>query len=111
MGNAIDDYYDDGDEMPEGAIWCDRCQGSGIANCYCGGDQCYCLNNGEMECTRCDGQGYYIPTAKQIAFEAEMRTVIAQAMSAGTAETPKVAQGEARQRGPEDAPAFTQPKD
>jgi hypothetical protein len=29
---------------------------------------------------------------------------LAQAMSAGTAETPKVAQGEARQRGPKDAP-------
>lgn len=51
MAGEPDDYDDfDYEERPEGAEWCDRCQGMGIAECHCGGDQCYCENYGEMEC-------------------------------------------------------------
>lgn len=56
-------YDEDGRYWDEDAEWCDRCQGLGIADCYCGGDQCYCENNGEMECPQCDGEGYFVPTA------------------------------------------------
>lgn len=35
----FDDYLDD-DEWPEGSEICHRCNGDGIANCYCGGDLC-----------------------------------------------------------------------
>lgn len=66
-----DDYYDDYEEMPEGAEWCDRCQGMGIANCYCGGDQCYCLDYGEMECPTCNGEGWWVPTEAQLKARAE----------------------------------------
>jgi len=56
-------FYDDcGRWWPADAEWCDRCQGMGIAECYCGGDQCYCENYGEMECPRCGGEGYFVPT-------------------------------------------------
>jgi hypothetical protein len=56
-------FDEDGREWPADAEWCDRCQGSGIANCYCGGDQCYCENYGEMECPTCHGEGMFVPTA------------------------------------------------
>jgi hypothetical protein len=59
------------DRLPEGALWCDRCQGMGTAICHCGGDQCYCENNGEMECPRCHGEGYYVLTPEQAKREAE----------------------------------------
>jgi hypothetical protein len=72
-----EDYFDD--ELPENAVWCDRCQGMGIANCYCGGDQCYCENYGEMECPRCHGEGFYVPTPAQLKREAELRDVLAKA--------------------------------
>lgn len=29
------------------------CGGSGILNCYCGGDMCVCGNGGEVECCGC----------------------------------------------------------
>jgi hypothetical protein len=29
------------------------CGGTGMVNCYCGGDQCVCHNHGEMECLGC----------------------------------------------------------
>jgi hypothetical protein len=85
-----DDYdYDDGDDrMPEGALWCDRCQGSGIANCYCGGDQCYCLNCGEMECPTCHGEGFWTPTAAQIASWAALREVMKTSLSPAPAALP-----------------------
>lgn len=64
---SADDYGDfyDYEELPEGAEWCDRCQGLGTAECYCGGDQCYCENYGEMDCPRCHGEGYWVPTEAQ----------------------------------------------
>lgn len=39
-------------------IWCaspdsERCGGHGYMTCYCGGDQCYCGNQGEIECFGC----------------------------------------------------------
>lgn len=65
-------FYDDcGRWWPAGAEWCDLCQGMGVANCYCGGDQCYCENYGEMECPRCDGEGYFVPTPAFKAARAE----------------------------------------
>ncbi len=67
------EYDDDRDEpLPEGSEWCDRCQGGGIANCYCGGDQCYCENYGEMECPTCHGAGWWVPTQAEIAQRAEL---------------------------------------
>ena len=74
MADIADDegFYDDcGRWWPKDAEWCDRCQGMGIANCYCGGDQCYCENYGEMECPRCHGEGYFVPTAEFKAARAE----------------------------------------
>ena len=56
-------FYDEsGNWWPADAEWCDRCQGLGIADCHCGGDQCYCENYGEMECPQCHGEGYFVPT-------------------------------------------------
>lgn len=64
MGDQAEGFYDDsGRYWPADAEWCDRCQGMGIAECHCGGDQCYCENQGELECPRCDGEGYFVPTA------------------------------------------------
>lgn len=34
--------------------YCNYCCNTGWMNCYCGGDQCYCDNQGEMECPHCD---------------------------------------------------------
>jgi hypothetical protein len=56
-------YDDDGRWWADGTELCDRCGGMGLAVCYCGGDQCYCENYGEMECPQCDGEGYFVPTA------------------------------------------------
>lgn len=68
MSEADDDRFEDFeyDERDENAEWCDRCQGTGTANCYCGGDQCYCQNYGEMECPTCHGEGWFVPTPAQI---------------------------------------------
>lgn len=30
------------------------CGGSGLIDCYCGGDFCVCHNHGEYECPGCD---------------------------------------------------------
>lgn len=32
----------------------DRCGGTGILFCQCGGDLCVCHNHGEMECLGCE---------------------------------------------------------
>jgi hypothetical protein len=31
----------------------ETCGGTGMINCYCGGDQCVCHNHGEVECFGC----------------------------------------------------------
>lgn len=31
----------------------DRCGGSGVVDCYCGGDLCVCHNHGEVDCDGC----------------------------------------------------------
>lgn len=31
----------------------ETCGGTGVLNCYCGGDQCVCHNHGEVECFGC----------------------------------------------------------
>lgn len=43
--------YDD-----ENYCICPRCDGYGSISCYCGGDQCYCSNDGEQECPFCLGE-------------------------------------------------------
>lgn len=55
----------DGDELPQPDVcWCGvknpyfapvagGCGGTGMVNCYCGGDQCVCHNHGEIECPGC----------------------------------------------------------
>jgi hypothetical protein len=81
MSEQFDDFDFGEDDLPEGSVWCDRCQGSGVADCHCGGDQCYCENYGEMECPRCHGEGFYVPTPKQIAAEAEMSRIMGEALA------------------------------
>lgn len=34
------------------------CGGTGVLNCYCGGDLCVCHNHGEVECAGCDDCSY-----------------------------------------------------
>ena len=31
-----------------------RCGGSGMLDCYCGGDLCVCHNHGEQDCYGCE---------------------------------------------------------
>ncbi len=31
----------------------ERCGGSGVLDCYCGGDLCVCHNHGEQDCDGC----------------------------------------------------------
>lgn len=31
-----------------------RCHGTGMLECYCGGDLCVCHNHGEVDCPGCD---------------------------------------------------------
>lgn len=40
-------------------VWCcapdrEHCGGAGYMTCRCGGDQCYCGNQGEIECMGCE---------------------------------------------------------
>jgi len=32
----------------------DGCGGTGVLNCYCGGDMCVCHHHGERECCGCE---------------------------------------------------------
>ena len=32
----------------------DSCGGTGVLNCYCGGDFCVCHNHGEIQCPGCE---------------------------------------------------------
>ena len=45
--------YDGHNDYDERDAWCDRCQGLGSVSCYCGGDNCVCEHNGEMDCPSC----------------------------------------------------------
>lgn len=54
MGDEYDDDY--GEPIPDGMVICDRCNGDGWVDCYCGGDQCYC-GAGEIDCGVCHGEG------------------------------------------------------
>jgi hypothetical protein len=51
-----DDY--DEDYFDEEGVTCPRCDGWRTVTCYCGGDQCYCTNDGEKDCPLCWGEGY-----------------------------------------------------
>lgn len=60
-GDMTDDF--DAFDFPENSAWCERCQGTGSVECYCGGDQCYCRNGGERDCPRCYGErSYFVRT-------------------------------------------------
>jgi hypothetical protein len=48
----MDDEYDD-DFYGERHEYCHRCNNTGYVNCYCGGDLCFCENQGETECPKC----------------------------------------------------------
>lgn len=70
--NADDGFYDDaGRWWPKDAEWCDRCQGMGTEECLCGGDFCCCGTGDALECSRCHGEGYWIPTAADKAARIE----------------------------------------
>lgn len=45
----VEDHPDD-----ETMKFCTNCQNSGSVNCYCGGDQCFCENQGEIYCPYCE---------------------------------------------------------
>ncbi len=49
-----DDY--DFDNEYDG-VFCPKCCGIGSVPCHCGGDLCFCANNGEQECSLCGGKG------------------------------------------------------
>lgn len=34
--------------------FCTSCQNTGSTACHCGGDQCYCENQGETFCPHCE---------------------------------------------------------
>jgi len=44
------------DDDPELAS-CPRCMGDGSVTCRCGGDLCFCDNQGEAPCPVCHGEG------------------------------------------------------
>lgn len=46
-------FDDDAAEDMFGDDWCPTCHNTGYIECYCGGDNCVCGNNGEMPCPRC----------------------------------------------------------
>ena len=60
--NDYDDYDDDrlyfDDEIPEGMVICDRCNGDGTVDCMCCGDFCCCGANDELPCQVCHGEQY-----------------------------------------------------
>lgn len=69
--DRYDDYYDD--EIPEGMVICDKCNGDGEVNCYCGGDLCVCGAE-EVACPVCRGEQYITKERfeKRAAFHREM---------------------------------------
>lgn len=54
--DRYDDFYDD--EIPEGMVVCDRCNGDGTIDCMCCGDFCCCGANDELDCPVCHGEQY-----------------------------------------------------
>jgi hypothetical protein len=51
-----DDYDRFEPDIPDGHVLCPRCDGHQEVTCRCGGDQCYCDNNGDMPCPLCGGE-------------------------------------------------------
>ncbi len=60
-----DQAQDEEADMDMGPCWCGvknpyyapvprRCDGSGVIQCHCGGDQCVCHWHGEVECSGCE---------------------------------------------------------
>jgi len=50
-----------GEVVTEGSFSDDldpSCGGTGMLNCYCGGDICVCHNHGEFECDGCEDCEY-----------------------------------------------------
>lgn len=33
--------------------WCGTCNNMGVLACHCGGDQCICMNFGDIPCPNC----------------------------------------------------------
>ncbi len=59
MADAADDHYDDYfDDMPEGCVVCDRCNGDAVIDCMCCGDFCCCGAGDELSCPVCYGEGH-----------------------------------------------------
>lgn len=56
MTGDHDDFYDD--EIPEGMVICDKCNGDGTIDCMCCGDFCCCGANDELDCPVCHGEQY-----------------------------------------------------
>lgn len=57
---------------------CFRCDGHGEVPCHCGGDLCFCENQGEKECPACHGEGVVSQEKydKQIAAHREIMTAM-----------------------------------
>lgn len=78
MADPYDDYdYEDYDEGPV----CPRCDGRGTVSCHCGGDLCFCENQGEKDCPLCWGEGYVSQDKadKYLEQEREMMAVMRKA--------------------------------
>jgi hypothetical protein len=50
-----DEHFDDFDDEADGVL-CPRCDGLQTVSCHCGGDLCFCENNGEKDCPFCGGE-------------------------------------------------------
>lgn len=46
---------DDLTHVDEPDTWCETCQNTGEIDCHCGGDNCFCSNNGSEPCPDCHG--------------------------------------------------------
>lgn len=70
------DYYED--DMPENCVTCDRCDGHGTVQCYCGGDFCLCGAEDEATCPVCYGETWITKerAAKRAAAHREIMRAI-----------------------------------
>lgn len=74
MSEDMEHYFDDENEGPP----CPKCDGQRTVNCHCGGDFCFCENDGERDCPLCYGEGVASPerAERYLQFQREMYDVM-----------------------------------